>query len=67
MDVTSPGVMDEQHYANCLLIAAAPDLLAALEELMGASLDDDEGIEAAKRLGSALQAARAAINKAEGR
>lgn len=52
---------------NARLIAAAPDLLAALDELMSAVADDDEGVRSTMRIGKALQAARAAIDKAESR
>jgi hypothetical protein len=52
--------------ADALLIAAAPDLLAALKELIdqleGIGIPDWHGAE-----GLSLDQARAAINKAEGR
>lgn len=49
---------DEETLANCKLIAAAPDLLAALNEVMPLiRFTDDDGWNAVKR-------ARAAITKA---
>lgn len=52
--------------ANARLIAAAPDLLAALEELADAFKGDD-GLERAMNIGldSEILAARAAIAKAK--
>ena len=55
---------DEPQRANAVLIAAAPDLLAALKAIVGslASQDDDGLLEYANE----MIAARAAIKKAEG-
>ena len=52
------------------LIAAAPDLLEALRELIAAGqfcVDSDDDIKGMLRLGTATNAADAAIAKAEGR
>jgi hypothetical protein len=60
------GAPTDEHDANGRLIAAAPDLLAALrlaQEAMRAPLDDWKGEIERK----ALDAARAAIAKAEGK
>ena len=54
--------------ADAHLIAAAPDLLAALTQLLDlAQVDDDADIDALMRYGKAQEAAHAAIDKAEGR
>jgi hypothetical protein len=55
------GDPDEQGEANARLIVAAPDLLAALQGMVG--LIDVHGWGE----GPALRAARAAISKAEGK
>jgi hypothetical protein len=61
------GITDEQFTANAHLIAAAPEILAALKDLVGAidggRITPDETI-ATRRY---IDTARAAIAKAEGR
>ena len=49
----------DENRANARLIAAAPELLAALQRLMGATIDMQDAIEAGRQ-------ARAAIFKATG-
>ena len=59
-----------ENEANARLIAAAPDLLEALSELVAAGdywLKADDEVKAMLRFGEADKAARAAIAKAEGR
>lgn len=57
------GDTDAQAYANARLIAAAPDLLAALRDLVSA-----EGLpEGYANRAMLIDAARAALAKAEGR
>ena len=52
--------------ANARLIAAAPDLYAALQELVWSSDDYDESEIADARCHAAIEAARAALTKAGG-
>lgn len=60
-DVVYPDVVCNE--ADARLIAAAPDLLAALKELLDQAVDDVDD----RRLSPAVEQARAAIAKAEGR
>ena len=59
---------NEVAYANARLIAAAPDLLAALRELVTLwdSPEPFTGADALQAIGEATERARAAIRKAEG-
>jgi len=60
---------DEQTEANARLIAAAPDLLEALERLEQAAIDLIEispGTDAENILAAGIELARAAIAKAKG-
>lgn len=61
-------VEPDQAEANSALIAAAPDLLAAIDSLMNAALDywERESVASTIALGKACEVARAAIAKAEG-
>ena len=64
LDTSTEELPSEQIYANARLIAAAPDLLAALVEMIvlyadHAQYDDEEGHETA-----GINAARTAIAKA---
>ena len=64
-----PGVSPDEHAANVALMSAAPDLLAALENLLSrASLPKDTPKNAVirERMISAREQARAAIAKAQG-
>jgi hypothetical protein len=66
---TVPHILGDPGAANARLISAAPDMLAALEELAGAVGDAetaDDGLLAGARIGAAWHAARAAIAKAKG-
>lgn len=59
-----------ENEANARLIAAAPDLLEALKEILAAGesyVDSADEVKAMLRFGRANDAARAAIAKAEGR
>jgi hypothetical protein len=68
IDCDDDTVSDYDHIANACLIAAAPDLLAALEYLLQQTIEADlqydtplsEGEQEAEAM------ARAAINKAKG-
>lgn len=61
-DVSGWGNRDEaEQIANARLIAAAPDLLAALEDMLNLTLDEDD-----IAVSSRITKARAAINKAKG-
>lgn len=67
------GGYGEQQHANALLIAAAPDLLEALEECLpclGWANDSDEEVQREHELGNGyaelILRARAAIAKARG-
>ncbi len=56
--------------ANAMLIAAAPDMLAALKELLAAGqfcVDSTDEVAAMLRLGNATEHANRVIAKAEGR
>ena len=61
---------EAQNRANARLIAAAPELLDALRELIAAGdycITTDDDAKAMLRFGDAHKAARAAIAEAEGR
>lgn len=61
-DVSGWGNRDEaEQIANARLIAAAPDLLAALEDMLNLTLDEDD-----IAVSSRITKARAAIAKAKG-
>ncbi len=60
-------LLNEQGAANARLIAAAPELVAALRELIVASDAYDESAAADRRIKTALDRARAILAKAEGR
>jgi hypothetical protein len=59
--IVNSGTVTKTDEANARLIAAAPDLLDALEEIV-ARFDDDN----IKRTVDAIQSSRAAIKKAKG-
>lgn len=59
--IVAPQLTPEQQIANALLIAAAPDLLAALREFLDADISGDREV----RLHGARAQARAALAKAE--
>lgn len=60
-EVYGAAVRDQDGHANALLIAAAPELLEALEELLGVAADP-----LCHSHGTALKVARYAIAKAKG-
>lgn len=62
----APGDTLETEWANALLIAAAPDLLAACSILDGLDWCPGYELSQVERLEEALKAARAAIAKATG-
>jgi hypothetical protein len=57
----SYGVKLDEAEAHARLIAAAPDLLAALEDMLNLTLDEDD-----IAVSSRIAKARAAINKSRG-
>lgn len=60
------GVIGTYREANARLIAAAPELLAALKELFAVADAPDDATDAQlRRFGAALDSATAAITKAE--
>ena len=56
----------EPDSADAKLIAAAPDLLEALEQFVDLGIEE-ESLEAWPELGKALSSARSAIDKAKGK
>lgn len=62
----APELSDAECVANAALIAAAPDLLAALERALGQMTDDDAGKPYAREDSAAVKQMRAAIAKARG-
>ena len=65
IDCDDETVSESDHEANARLIAAAPDLLAVVCEMLGAA-ETDLLDEASNVWRSAMISARAAISKAEG-
>ena len=63
LDCENEALCDDDIIANARLIAAAPDLLAALEALLDDALE--LGLADSSLSGSAIEA-RTAINKAKG-
>ena len=61
------GLADDEIEANCDLITAAPDMLAALVGLVGNGFTDEELARRWSWSIDAIREARAAITKAEGR
>jgi hypothetical protein len=61
IDCDNEALSDGDIVANARLIAAAPDLLAALEDMLNLTLDEDD-----IAVSSRIAKARAAIAKAKG-
>lgn len=61
IDCDDETVSESDHEANARLIAAAPDLLAALEDMLNLTLDEDD-----IAVSSRIAKAHAAITKAIG-
>lgn len=66
IDIIAPGAMADEHMANARVMAAAPDLVAALKAMVALYDNGTRNIVGASVLAK-LAAADAAINKAEGR
>ena len=61
IDCDDETVSESDHEANARLIAAAPDMLAALEDMLNLTLDEDD-----IAVSSRIAKARAAIAKTKG-